>query len=217
MEGYWRRIVDDQIDELFSGLPAISIEGPRGTGKTTTARQRAGHVRGARRRRCAPDHGVRPAADRRRVPRRSSLTSGSGCPNRGTSCGAPSMTTTHRAGFLLTGSASPTTHPTHSGAGRIVTLKMRPLALAERRDSPLFAQPTVSLRDLLAGNRPAVAGSTDRASGRLCVRDHAERSARQCAAWRAGCAMRRSTATSPASWNATCPKRATPPATLPRS
>jgi len=33
--------------------------------------------------------------------------------------------------FLLTGSADPTTPPTHSGAGRIVTLRMRPMSLVE--------------------------------------------------------------------------------------
>ena len=34
--------------------------------------------------------------------------------------------------FLLTGSALPDPPPTHSGAGRIVSLRMRPLALSER-------------------------------------------------------------------------------------
>jgi predicted AAA+ superfamily ATPase len=34
--------------------------------------------------------------------------------------------------FLLTGSASPTNPPTHSGAGRIVRVRLRPMTLAER-------------------------------------------------------------------------------------
>jgi predicted AAA+ superfamily ATPase len=34
--------------------------------------------------------------------------------------------------FLLTGSAAPLTAPTHSGAGRIVQVRMRPMSLAER-------------------------------------------------------------------------------------
>ena len=34
--------------------------------------------------------------------------------------------------FLLTGSALPDPPPTHSGAGRIVSVRMRPLALSER-------------------------------------------------------------------------------------
>lgn len=41
MAFYGQRIVDDLIDALFAELPAISIEGVRGVGKTTTARQRA--------------------------------------------------------------------------------------------------------------------------------------------------------------------------------
>ncbi len=59
--------------------------------------------------------------------------------------------------FLLTGSASPTVRPTHSGAGRIVQLRLRPMTLAERD----LATPTVSLRGLLqAGNAP-INGRTD--------------------------------------------------------
>ena len=56
--------------------------------------------------------------------------------------------------FLLTGSAAPTRAPTHSGAGRIVTVRMRPLALSERG----IAEPTVSLRTCSAGDRERSAG-----------------------------------------------------------
>ena len=48
--------------------------------------------------------------------------------------------------FLLTGSA-PTTS-THSGAGRITTIRMRPLTLPER----LAVAPTVSMKALLSGD-----------------------------------------------------------------
>ncbi len=58
--------------------------------------------------------------------------------------------------FLLAGSAAPTEVPTHSGAGRSVRVRMRPLALSERG----LAAPTVSLRGLLAGDRPPIAGKT---------------------------------------------------------
>ena len=37
--------------------------------------------------------------------------------------------------FMLTGSSTPTTPPSHSGAGRIVSVDMAPMALAESRDS----------------------------------------------------------------------------------
>lgn len=59
--------------------------------------------------------------------------------------------------FLLTGSASPRNPPTHTGAGRIISLRMRPMTLAERA----VAQPTVSLAGLLTGSRPPLAGDTD--------------------------------------------------------
>jgi predicted AAA+ superfamily ATPase len=59
--------------------------------------------------------------------------------------------------FLLTGSASTTGVETHSGAARIVNVRMRPLALSERA----LERPSVSLRELLAGRRPPVRGRTD--------------------------------------------------------
>ena len=40
-DGYIPRIVDQRLDELLSGLPAISLEGPRAVGKTETAVRRA--------------------------------------------------------------------------------------------------------------------------------------------------------------------------------
>ena len=58
--------------------------------------------------------------------------------------------------FLLAGSTSPQTAPTHSGAGRIVTLRMRPMSLFERS----AAQPSVSLAQMLAGSRPDIDGET---------------------------------------------------------
>lgn len=40
-ENYLPRIVDHELDELLLGLPAISLEGPRGVGKTETAIRKA--------------------------------------------------------------------------------------------------------------------------------------------------------------------------------
>jgi len=63
-----------------------------------------------------------------------------------------------RAGsFLLTGSASPTQPPMHSGAGRIVQVRLRPMTLAERN----IDAPTVSLRQLLHGERAPITGRSD--------------------------------------------------------
>lgn len=47
--------------------------------------------------------------------------------------------------------------PTHSGAGRIVRVRLRPLALPERGIQP----GTVSLAEILRGARPMVEGQTD--------------------------------------------------------
>lgn len=41
---YQRRAVDDLVDELLSGLPALLLVGPRGAGKTTTASRHAATV-----------------------------------------------------------------------------------------------------------------------------------------------------------------------------
>ena len=53
----------------------------------------------------------------------------------------------------------------HSGAGRISQLRMRPLAFSERG----LQEPTVSLAELLSGDRPALAGRSD-----LTLREYAD-------------------------------------------
>ena len=59
--------------------------------------------------------------------------------------------------FILAGSgAAPTVAPTHSGAERIVTLRMRPVTLREHG----VDTPVVSLAALLGGDRPEVQGGT---------------------------------------------------------
>jgi predicted AAA+ superfamily ATPase len=59
--------------------------------------------------------------------------------------------------FLLAGSAAPIEVPVHSGAGRIVSVRMRPLSLAERGLAPA----KVSLAQLLSGSRPAIDAQSD--------------------------------------------------------
>lgn len=155
MDGnYVRRVIDGELDELFGGLAAIAIDGAKGVGKTTTAAQRAATTLKL------DDTLVRQAIDAdpagilrlgrpllidewQRVPavwdvvRRAVDDDRSG------------------GQFLLTGSATPRTGATaHSGAGRIVRLHMRPLALHERG-----VVASVSLRDLLRGPADLV-GST---------------------------------------------------------
>jgi predicted AAA+ superfamily ATPase len=154
---YRRRIVDDELSELLASLPAIAIEGAKAVGKTATASQRAATIH---RLDDPAERSVAVGDPRRlvegrfpvlidewqRVPeswdlvRRAVDEPGGGQP----------------ASYLLTGSASPTNPPTHSGAGRIVTMRLRPFTLAERG----IETPTVSLRELLAGKRSALGGST---------------------------------------------------------
>ncbi len=152
---YQRRIIDDELDELLTGLAAIAIEGPKAVGKTATALQRAKTVY--------------------RLDDKAQASLATAEPSRLISGEKPILIdewqrvpevwdTVRRAvdedpsanRFLITGSATPTSPPTHSGAGRIVRLRLRPLSLAERN----LEAPSVSLQLLLSGQRPPVEGQT---------------------------------------------------------
>lgn len=155
MASYNRRIVDDELDELIASLPAISLEGAKGVGKTETALQRSG----AAHRLDDPSERSVLVGDPDRLLRGDSpilidewqrLPESWDLVRRAVDSGA------HPGSFLLTGSAAPSVAATHSGAGRIVTVRMRPLSLAERN----IETPTVSLGKLLSGARPAIEGST---------------------------------------------------------
>jgi predicted AAA+ superfamily ATPase len=155
MSGYDRRIVDDELNELLPYLPAIALDGPKGVGKTTTAAQRCATrfdlddertlevLRAdASRMTAGPDPTlidewqrfpaswdiVRRAVDHDPTPNR----------------------------FLLTGSTSLSNPQTHSGAARIVSVRMRPQTLVERG----VESPTVSLKELLTGSRKPITGRT---------------------------------------------------------
>lgn len=152
---YARRILDDELDELLSGLSAVAIEGPKAVGKTATALQRARTVHQmddpAQRQVALADParllaGPPPILidEWQRAPESWDLV-------RRAVDQDPSANR-----FILTGSANSTDPSTHSGAGRIVRLRMRPLSLAERE----IQAPTVSLAELLKGRRPPVGGET---------------------------------------------------------
>jgi len=152
---YQRRVVDDELDELFGDLAAIAIEGPKGVGKTRTALQRAKTVH----RLDDPAELAVAEADPARllegerpvlIDEWQRLRQVWDLVRRAVADGAPP------GSFLLTGSAVPDPTPTHSGAGRIVTVRMRPLALGERLRSA-----SVSLSELLSGARAPVTGATD--------------------------------------------------------
>jgi len=153
--GYRPRIVDSELSELTDQLPAVAIEGAKAVGKTATASRRA--VTSFR----FDDLAQRSVAeaDLDRVIRSTPpvlIDEWQHLPaiwdkvRRAVDAGA------RPGSFLLTGSNAPRDTGTHSGGGRIVGLRMRPLSLAERVGEP----PTVSLRALLDGTRPAVGGTT---------------------------------------------------------
>ncbi len=155
MRPYDRRIVDSELDILLAELPAVVLEGPKAVGKTATAARRVATVfeldTAAHRQLAEADPRVlldAPAPvlfdEWQHVPAiwdavRRRVDSGA----------APGR-------YLLAGSAVSTNAPTHSGAGRIVSVRMRPLALAERG----LVAPSVSLQDLLSGVRPALHGTS---------------------------------------------------------
>lgn len=155
MDEYRRRVIDDELDEVFPSLPAISLDGPKAVGKTATAGRRAAvfvalDVPGSAEEFSANPRFLHDAAkpllldEWQRLPavwdqvRRAVDQNGVG------------------GQFLLTGSAAPVDAPAHSGAGRITSLRMRPLSLAER----VQATPTVSMAALLRGGAD-IAGETE--------------------------------------------------------
>ena len=152
---YRRRILDDELDELVTALPAIAVEGAKAVGKTASASQRAATVHQLD----DPDQRALAEADLDRVlasPGPVLIDEWQYVPaiwdriRRAVDAGAPA------GQILLTGSASPKDTGTHSGGGRIVSLRMRPLSLAERQDRA----PSVHLAGLLTGDRRDVSGET---------------------------------------------------------
>ncbi|MEO6295228.1 MAG: DUF4143 domain-containing protein [Candidatus Limnocylindria bacterium] len=152
---YRHRVVDNELDELMTGAAAIAIEGPRGVGKTETALRRA-----------ATSYRLDQVGDRTMV---------EADPQRITRGEPPILIDewqrlpetwdlVRRAvdddrspgRFLLTGSATPSNPPTHTGAGRIISVRMRPMSLAERG----LDVPTVSLAELLHGDKRPIEGKT---------------------------------------------------------
>jgi hypothetical protein len=147
VEPYKKRILDDELDALLPSLAAISIDGPKGVGKTATASERAATVMRlddpavAELVRASPQQlelATKPLLldEWQRLPEVWDLVRRSVDAN---STGGQ---------FLLTGSATPSNTPIHSGAGRIVSLRMRPLSLAERQ----LDTPVISLAAMFKGN-----------------------------------------------------------------
>jgi len=155
---YTRRVIDDELDELFGDLPAISLEGAKGTGKTSTASQRVEAVL------ALDDEAVRAlvAIDPSGAIRRHAsvlVDEWQLLPTIWDSV-RRAVDEDNRGGrFLLTGSATvPPGTRIHSGAGRIVDLQMRPMSLPERG----VTIPVVSLGDLGCGGAEIPTGAESR-------------------------------------------------------
>ncbi|MCL1923717.1 MAG: ATP-binding protein [Propionibacteriaceae bacterium] len=161
---YKRRLIDDILDETIPGLAAIAIEGAKAVGKTATASRRAATVLSLndprQRASVAGNYDLVTELDipvfidewqlepqvweRVRQAVDEDPTGGR---------------------FLLAGSAGLASGVRiHSGAGRIVNLTLRPMALAERG----VEHPSVSLRSLMHG------GATISGSTVLATRDYVD-------------------------------------------
>lgn len=152
---YATRVVDRMLDRYLEGLPAVALQGPKGVGKTATAQQRVTrtidlsdpYAREAFRAAQEPLAGLEGPTlidEWQREPASWDQV------KRAVDAGAAP------GSFLIAGSSAPPGATVHSGAGRILTLRMRPLSLYERG----VAVDGVSLAELLDGGEPKVAGST---------------------------------------------------------
>ncbi|MEL4357290.1 MULTISPECIES: ATP-binding protein [unclassified Luteococcus] len=154
--GYRRRTVDDELDDLLAMAPALALDGPKGVGKTATAERRCTTAyfldQDSHRQRLAGDPTFQATP-----PGTILLDEWQRAPEvwdrirRAVDHGAPP------GRFLLTGSATPRDAAgTHSGAGRILSLRMRPMAFHERANTT----PSISFDDLLAGKAEDILGTT---------------------------------------------------------
>ncbi|MEJ6550613.1 DUF4143 domain-containing protein [Corynebacterium sp. USCH3] len=155
MVSYLPRVVDDELRMLLEGVPAIALQGPKGVGKTASAERFATSVlrldRPGQLETLKADRGVIDSLDPPVLVDEWQLD-------------PPIWDAVRRSvdddrspgRFLMTGSANPRDTRVHSGAGRIVNLRMRPLSFSERQ----LENPTVSLRGLLEGTQEVVGGRT---------------------------------------------------------
>lgn len=153
---YLFRIADLELDELFPGVPAIALDGPKAVGKTTTAMQRVAEVVHLDSRVVREPIAADPTLILRRG-RPLLIDEWQHVPEVWDVVRHAIDENPAGGQFLLAGSASPRRGATaHSGAGRIGRLRMRPLTLSERA----VGTPSVSLKGLLSGRRTPVQGES---------------------------------------------------------
>jgi predicted AAA+ superfamily ATPase len=158
VSAYRSRIADHALSRLLETQPLVVLQGPKGVGKTATARNLI--------------HGKGTDINLERTDVREAVEADLGVLSRRPrpifvdewQLWPPVWNELRRlvddgaepGSFLVAGSMIPAGARVHSGAGRAVTLRMRPMSLAERG----LAAPTVSLDQLLRGNAE-IGGSTD--------------------------------------------------------
>jgi uncharacterized protein len=149
---YWPRVIDLVLDQRMASSAAVLIEGPKACGKTETALQRVSSMV-----RLDVDEDARQAAQinpglllegaRPRLIDEWQLY-----PRVWDHVRRDADASGEAGQFLLTGSSSPVDDVRrHSGAGRIATVRMRPMTFHEVGAS----SDEVSLADLFAGRDPA--------------------------------------------------------------
>ncbi len=153
---YRRRIVDGVLDELFPHLAAIALEGAKGVGKTASASQRVATILSLD----LPSQRETLGADLdyvTTVPGPVLIDEWQLEPSVWDRVRRAVDADSTGGQFLLAGSAGVAPGVRiHSGAGRIVSITMRPMSIAERG----LAAPTVSLRELLSGSEPKIGGQS---------------------------------------------------------
>ena len=145
MDGYLPRLMDQQLTAALGEVAAVAVEGPKGVGKTAAAtRQAVSVIRldddSQRQAFEADPNRIRSLASPLLIDEWQRSPQAWDVARRWVDDGAPT------GSVILTGSAHPAGAAIHSGAGRIVPLRMRPLSLAERFPGTA----TVSLGGLLS-------------------------------------------------------------------
>lgn len=154
---YRRRIIDDTLDEVFPDLAAIALEGAKGVGKTATATGRASTILSLNN----PNEHAAIAGNLdlvTQVPPPVLIDEWQLEPRVWDRVRRAVDDDSTGGRFLLAGSAGVAPGVRiHSGAGRIVSMAMRPMSFSERG----VDAPTVSLRALLAGESREIGGSSE--------------------------------------------------------
>ncbi|MFI9488127.1 ATP-binding protein [Promicromonospora sp. NPDC052451] len=153
---YERRLLDERLDDRQPRLRAIALQGPKGVGKTATATERARTVLSLQRAEIREQFTADPDVFRT-LPGPVLIDEWQRWPESWDRVREAVDDGIPHGHVILAGSSAPRGATVHSGAGRIVPFRMRPLSFEERQ----VEQPHVSLAALLTGEKPEVSASTD--------------------------------------------------------